>query len=169
MTNDILTCIAVVGTIETIVLICGIIYATVLWFRGILPVLLRLGNGLAKREIALFAKGDNVESLKSLLVDSGLFRNKNIRVITKKEDMETAKHSAVYLVFWSDWANDIDDILKMKPNECSLNVYAPFEKGRVPEEQMVKMDGKRHTAVANFRGRLLNDIVSSMITTSYEL
>jgi hypothetical protein len=167
--NNLLTFIAIVGTVETIILICATIYGIVLCIRGILPVLIRLGNGLAKREIAIFAKGDNVESLKNLLLDSKLFREKNIRVITKKEDMEIAKRSAVYLVFWSDWANDIDEILKMKPDECSLNIYAPFEKGRVPDEQMVKMDGKRHTAVANFRGRLLNDIVSSMITTSYEL
>jgi hypothetical protein len=33
---------------------------------------------------------------------------------------------------------------------------------------MRNLDGKRHTAVTNFRGRLLNDIVTAMITTSYE-
>lgn len=60
------------------------------------------------------------------------------------------------------------DILFMKPDECALVVYAPYDQGRIPDEQMKKLDGKRHTAVTNFRGRLLNDIVASMITTSYE-
>lgn len=167
--NNILPFIAFIGTVETIVLICGLVYAIILWLRGIFPVLLRLGNGLSKREIALFVKGDNAESLKSLLLDSKLFKEKNIRVITKKEDMHVAEHFSLYLVFWSDWRTDIDDILDMKPNECALIIYAPYNMGRIPDDQMVKLDGKRHTAVSNFRGRLLNDIVSSMITTSYEL
>jgi hypothetical protein len=33
---------------------------------------------------------------------------------------------------------------------------------------MKKIDGHRHTAVTNFRGRLLNDILTAMMTTAYE-
>jgi hypothetical protein len=56
--------IAVVGIIETLILLIGIVYAISLWARGILPAVLRLGNGLAKRKIAIFAKNDSLTSLK---------------------------------------------------------------------------------------------------------
>ncbi len=163
-----LNIIAVVGIFETIFLIIAIGYGTFLWIRGIFPALLRLGNGLSKRKIAIFAKGDNVSSLKSLLFDSGLFRQKNIFEITNTNDIGKAEEASVYLVYWHDWADDINQILENKPDKCALVVYAPYDKGRISDEQMKNLDGKRHSAVTNFRGRLLNDIVTAMITTSYD-
>lgn len=167
-TETIWNTLAVVGVIETLVFILGIAYAIFLWVRGILPAILRLGNGLAKRKIAIFAKGDNVSSLKSLLSDSGLFRQKNIFEITNNNDLGKAEEASVYLVYWHDWADDINNILEKKPDKCALVVYAPYDKGRIPDEEMKNLDGKRHSAVTNFRGRLLNDIVTAMITTSYD-
>lgn len=157
---------AIVGIIESIVLVIGIVWGFVLWTRGILPVLLRIGNGLSKRKVVLFAKGENVNSLKTLLVDSGLFRERNIFAITKTEDLDCAENASVYLMHWHDFAEDIEQILAKKPNECPMIVYAPYNMGRIPDEQMTNLDGKRHTAVTNFRGRLLNDIVTAMITTN---
>ncbi|HEY4484641.1 MAG TPA: hypothetical protein VI978_02880 [Candidatus Paceibacterota bacterium] len=164
---SLLETLALIGTIETIVLIIGFIWAIILWTKGISPALYRLGNGLAKRKIAIFAKNDNVSSLKSLLCDSGLFRQKNIFEITNSGDIGKAEEASVYLVYWHDWADDINQILDKKPDKCALVVYAPYDKGRIPDEQMKNLDGKRHSAVTNFRGRLLNDIVTAMITTSY--
>lgn len=166
--DTLINVVAYIAALESILFVGGIIYAAALWAKGVLPALLRLGNGLAKRKIALFAKGDNVPSLRNLLMDSKLFKAKNICEITKKEDIGRAKSATMFLVFWHDWANDIDEILSKKSDECALVVYAPSDKGRIPDAEMMKLDGRRHTAVTNFRGRLLNDIVASMITTSYE-
>lgn len=167
-TSTFLKGIAVVGTIETIVLILAIAWGVLLWIRGIFPALLHLGNGLAKRKIAVFAKGDNVGSLRDLLLDSKLFRKGNIIEVVRTEDVGRAEGASVYLVHWHDWADGIGDVLAQKPDACALIVYAPYDKGRIPDDQMKNLDGKRHTAVTNFRGRLLNDIVTAMITTSYE-
>lgn len=164
---SILEILAAIGIIETILLIFGFIWAIILWARGISPALYRLGNGLAKRKIAIFAKGDNLNSLKSLLCDSGLFWKKNIIEITNTNDHGKAEGASVYLVYWHDWVDDINQVLTMKPDQCALVVYAPYDKGRIPDEQMKNLDGKRFSAVTNFRGRLLNDIVTAMITTSY--
>ncbi len=155
------------GYISTIIVLVAVITGAIIWIRGISPVLYRLGNGLAKRKIAIFAKGDNAVSLKSLLTDSKLFRQKNIFEITSEEDIGRAEEASVYLVYWHDWADDISEILNQKPDKCAMVVYAPYDKGKIPDEQMKNLDGKRHTAVTNFRGRLLNDIVTAMITTSY--
>ncbi len=168
MSESLLRFITIVGIIDTILLLLILIRAIVLWLTGISPALWRLGNGLAKRKIAIFAKGDNVSSLKSLLLDSKLFRAKNIFEITSTSDLGKSDEASVYLVHWQDWAPDIDDILDKKPDKCALVVYAPYNLGRIPDEQMKNLDGKRHSSVTNFRGRLLNDIVTSMITTSYD-
>jgi hypothetical protein len=166
--NQIIRLLGFVGLLESFVIIISILWAAGLWGRGIAPALLRLGHGLAKRKIAIFAKGENIGSLKHLLVDSGLFNTKNIIEVTKKDDMGRAEYTTMYLVVWHDWADDIDEILRMKKDSSALIVYAPYEHGRIADDQMKKLDGKRHTAVTNFRGRLLNDVVSSMITTGYE-
>src|SRR5258708_14231858 len=98
----------VTGKIESVIFVVGITYAVSLWARGISPALLRLGNGLAKRKIAIFAKGDNSSSLKSLLLDSKLFNEKNIRLIGTPKDISSAESATMLLVYWHDWATDID-------------------------------------------------------------
>lgn len=160
--------IAAVGVLESMIFIGGIVYAAILWVRGVSPALLRLGNGIAKRKIALFAKQDHMISLKSLLTDSKLFRSSNIIEIGTMRDLGRAESATIFLLFWHDWVSEIDGILEKKADRCALIVYAPYEKGRIPDAQMTKLDAHRHTTVTNFRGRLLNDIMASMITTSYE-
>jgi hypothetical protein len=166
-TEKVVNLFGVVGTIETIIFIIVTGTAIVLWARGIWPVLYRLGNGLANRKIAIFAKGDTRSSLKTLLMDSELFREKNICEISSVNDLGKAEVASVYLVYWPDWAHDIEKILDMKPDKCALVVYAPYNQDKLSAEQMKNLDGKRHTSVTNFRGRLLNDVVTSMITTPY--
>jgi hypothetical protein len=162
------TPIGIIGSVETLLLLILVIRGIVLWSTGISPVLYRLGNGLARRKIAIFAKGDNRASLKSLLLDSKLFKESNICEIGGVQDVGKAEEASVYLVFWPDWADEINKILTEKPDKCALVVYAPYDRAKIPEAQMKLLDGKRHTAVTNFRGRLLNDMVTSMITTPYE-
>jgi len=166
--NKIFDTLGVIGTIETILLVIILGRTIVLWCKGISPVLYRLGNGLANRKIAIFAKGDNRASLKSLLMDSELFKETNICEVSGINDIGKAEDASVYLVYWQDWASNIDEILGMKPDKCALVVYAPYNMDKIPVDQMKNLDGKRHTSVTNFRGRLLNDVVTSMITTPYD-
>lgn len=163
--NDFLN---IIGHISTLVVVATIIYGVVLWIKGILPAVYRLGNGLAKRKIAIFAKNENFTSLKNLLVDSGLFNEKNICHVSKKEDINSCEKSTVYLVYWKDFSENIDEILIKKKDSCPLIVYSPKNDGLIPQDQVEKIDGHRNTALSNFRGRLLNDIVTALITTSYE-
>ncbi len=157
-----------VGRISTIVFILTIIAGIYAWFRGILPALLRLGNGLAKRKIAIYAKGDNFSSLNDLLIDSKLFRKGNIVKISSKNDLGKSDGATIFLVYWPDWKQEILDILKIKRDASALVVYAPQEQGFIPKEQMDKLNEHRCVTVTNFRGRLINDVVVSMITTGYD-
>lgn len=144
---------------------CFAIFAFAVWFRAIIPVLFRLGKGLSNRQIAIFAKGDNLDSLKQYLVDSKLFNTKNIIEIRQKSDLHSAEGLSMFVVDWSDWGDDIDSILSKKQRSTALLVYA--KPGAIQDTNILKrLDEESHFLLCNFRGRLVNDIVSSMITTS---
>jgi len=156
------------GYVSTVIVIFTSIAACVLWVRGVMPVLIRLGHGLSKRKIAIFAKGDSLVSLENLLHDSKLFNRVNVLKIPDEGDFGIAEDATVFLVYWPDWKDQMGKILDHKVDSTALIVYAPQEQGPIPSEVMHLLEKKRNVVVNNFRGRLLNDIVASMITTSYE-
>jgi hypothetical protein len=157
----------VVGYISTVVVVIAFIIGLVMWSRGIIPALLRLGKGLSNRRIAIFATSDHASSLESLLLDSSLFRVKNITHILTSGDVGRAENSTLFLVYWPDWVDNIEQILVKKADDTALIIYAPTGSQRISEENMSKLNKCRNVVVVNFRGRLINDIVVSMITTGY--
>lgn len=162
-----LTVLNYLGYGATILVLITTALAVAAWFKGILPALVRLGNGLAKRKIAIFAKSDTLSSLTSLLTDSGLILSQNITHITKEDDFGKAEGSTLFLVYWPDWKDKIIEIKNKKLDGEALVIYAPYAEGRIPDDVMAQLDKGRNVAVVNFRGRLLNDIVTAMITTGY--
>ncbi|HLY29642.1 MAG TPA: hypothetical protein VKQ36_01315 [Ktedonobacterales bacterium] len=136
----------------------------------IIKVLYKLGKGLAGRKIAIFAKGDSVNSLMRLLTETKLFQEKNVITISDVGDLGWAEQATVFLVHWIDWMDDFDAILDLKKqrDKAALIVYAPQKEGFILPETMDKLSQPHNVTVTNFRGRLLNDIVVSMITTGYQ-
>ena len=65
-------------------------------------------------------------------------------------------------------ASHLDSILSEKKDGTALLIYAPQEEGFISKEDIAKINQHRNVIVVNFRGRLLNDIMISLITTSYE-
>lgn len=158
--------ISIIDIINILIFVSVTILGFIAWTKGILPVLVRLGIGLAKRKIAIFANGE-FSSLKNLLMDSNLFKEKNIIHIPSIKDIGSSTKATVYLVSWTDWQNNIDNILNKIEYGTALIIYA--QPRTIPDDQMKKLDQNRNVVVSNFRGRLLNDIVISMITTGYEI
>jgi len=156
----------IVGGISTLLMIIIFFYTIFLVVKGVLPVWYRLGIGLSKRKIVVFASGE-FESLKSMLVDSKIFKEKNI-VQVNKNDLKKAANKTVFLVHWKDYQDKIDDILRIKKDSTALIVYAPQNEGHIEPKDMMEINSHRNTIVVNFRGRLLNDIMVSLITTGYE-
>lgn len=137
--------------------------AGILWARGFVPVVWRLGRGLSTAKIAVFAKGDAQDSLQSLLRDSGIFRQRLVAV-RDAGDLHRAASASVYLVHWPDWQDAIGSILDLRPR--AVVVFAPQGRGTVPADAMRILEQHPNVTLVNFRGRLLNDLVASMITTS---
>ncbi len=153
------------GYWSTLIVIIAVIVEIYRWCKGISPALLRLGKGLASRKIAVFAENDNFSSLKSLLVDSKLFKDKNVTQITRKE-LRKAEDFSLFLAHWKTISSYLDIILSAKKDGTALIIYAPQEEGFVPSESIEEINKHRNVILVNFRGRLLNDIVTSLITTS---
>ncbi len=143
------------------------IVAIFLWFRGILPVVIRLGSGLANRKIAIFASAAALDGIIGLLEDSTLVRSKNLVRIPRRHEMGRAQDSSIMIVNWADWAGDIDSILSVKRDQTALIVLAEPDGGRIPPDVMERLNHHRNTSVCNFRGRLMNDLVLAMVTTAY--
>ena len=156
----------IIGGIATILMILSFCYIMFLIIKGVFPVWYRLGMGLSKRKIAIFASTE-FESLKNMFIDSGIFEGKNILQINKNA-LKRAENETLFLVHWKDYLDKIDEILAIKKDSAALVVYAPQSEGRIPEDKMEKINSQRNTIVVSFRGRLLNDILISLITTSYK-
>jgi hypothetical protein len=146
------------GGFTTIMLVLGAV-------RGVIPVLWRLGKSLYNRKIALYAENSAL-SLKSTLVDSKLFKDKNIDIITNKEIAKGATHS-IMVVYYPEFKNSILDILNHKRDSDTLIVYAPQSEGFIEKEVLNRICNERNTILVNMRGRFLNDVLTSMITTNY--
>lgn len=158
----------IAGNISTILVFAAFLTGMVVWIVGIGPALWRLGNGLASRRIAVFAKDGALTSLDSLLMDSNLFWKANIVGIGSEGDVGKAERATLFLMHWPDWTESWKSILEQKSDGTALIVYAPQDKGKIPSHVLEEMNNARNVVICNFRGRLLNDIVTSMITTSYE-
>jgi hypothetical protein len=158
----------IIGYGTTIIVVIAVLVGIYQWITGISPALWRLGSGLAGRKIAVFAEGTDFSSLKSLLIDSKLFNEKNIVHITNNELRKAEKYS-LFLVHWKSVSSHLDTILSQKKDGTALLIYAPQEEGFIQKEDIAKINQHRNVILVNFRGRLLNDIVTSLITTSYDL
>lgn len=155
-----------VGGIVTTLVVLGIIYRTVCWVTGITPTLLRLGTALWDRRVAIFASLDAFQSLKDTIVNSGIFREKNVLHIPQN-NIDKAKDETVFLVDWETFGGEIEHVFAARKNhQTAIVIYA--RPASIPHEIMADIANRANTVVVNFRGRLLNDILTSLITTSYE-
>jgi hypothetical protein len=50
----------------------------------------------------------------------------------------------------------------------ALIVYSPQGADKIDQASLKKIDNEPNSVIVNFRGRLLNDIFTSVITTSYD-
>ncbi len=157
-----------VGYATTVYFLLTLALGLYVWFKGILPALVRLGNGLSRRKIAIFAKGDNLKTLMNLLEDTKLFNKRNMIDISSFGDFGRAERATVFLIFWDDWQIEIEEILRATKDSTALVVYAPKGPGSIPTNIFEKLNSKRNVMLSNFRGRLLNDILVSLMTTGYQ-
>lgn len=156
----------IVGGILSLLAVLGVLSTVYLVLKGVVPVWYKLGVSLSKRKIAIFSD-DKFNELKDILIDSGMFHTKNILKIDKAS-IKKAEKTSFYIIHYSPYKSSIDEILSMKKDSDALVVYAPQDEGFIEKEILNKLNSQRNTIIVNFRGRLLNDVLVSMITTSFK-
>ena len=155
-----------VGTIGTVALIIGGIVTVIAWIRGIFKPLWRLGLGLSRRQIAIIASSDDCVSLTSTLQKSDLFSKKNIHVITSQNDAKDLMSENLMLLKLSGSPISLKSVLENKKPDAALVIYAKL--GELQPADFQLLDEHRNVSVTNFRGRLMSDLLNTMMTTSYE-
>jgi len=155
---------AVIGALTTLLVFLGFAYRIACWAFCIVPIALRFGIGLQKREVAIFGDDKAFADLKSCLIDSKIFKDKNIHQI---RDLGKAKGKTIFLVDWSSFGSDIEKVFDArKSDQVAVIIFA--NPGSIPQPAMTDIANRANTVVVNFKGRLLNDLLTSLITTSYD-
>jgi len=161
-----------VGGVFTLIAIIGLLSVFIFWILGITPLLWRLGLGRWLRKIAIAADSENYNSLRADLIDSGIFRKENILQISKNHLSKVRDHDLILVHYQSFNDQEIKTMLSNKKSKAGMIFYypeySPHEEKKIPYEMAKNIGSKENTIIVNFRGRLLNDIITTMITTSYE-
>ena len=133
---------------------------------GVTPIIFRLGLALWKRKIAIFSSQPQFQSIKTTLIDSRVFTEKNIFHI-ESNNIEKGKIFTVFLIDWESCHTRVRDIFIARgDDQTPIIIYAKPE--AIPKRTMTDIANRPNTVVVNFRGRLLNDILTSLITTTYD-
>ena len=160
------------GGISATLIIIGIMLNFLFWILGIAPLLWRLGYGRWFRKIAIVANDEFYNNLKNDLADSGIFRENNISQISANNLAKIKNHYLLLVHYQSFTEENIKIILADKKSEAGMVIYYPEfspKEGKMISEEMIKqINCRENTTIVNFRGRLLNDVVTTLITTSYE-
>lgn len=161
-----------IGFLSTIIAVGGLLIVFAFWVLGITPLLWRLGLGRWRRKIAIAAGDEMYNSLQTDLITSGIFRKSNISQISKDHLSKIRDHSLVLIHYQSFTEDQIRQMLNDKKSSSGMVIYFPefnpSEGNQIPASMVQAIGKKENTLVVNFRGRLLNDIITTMITTSYE-
>lgn len=100
----------IVGGISTLAMIVGFLLTAFYIFKGAVPVLIRLGMGLSRRKVAIFAEG-GYPSLKDMFEDSRIFTSV---VQIHRNDIRKARKDSVFVVHWMDYSDKLDEIIAAK-------------------------------------------------------
>lgn len=169
--NFLITFVNIVGVLTTVFAICLFIWAVISWILGVYPLFLRLGFGRWSRKISIVANDDMFSSLETDLVDTGVFRKKNIYQI-KTDTLSKVRETTLALVHYQSFTEDqIKTILSNKKSNAGFIFYFPeFTPPSVviSPEMMRAINNQQFTTIVNMRGRLINDIITTLLSTSYD-
>lgn len=156
----------IVGGATVTLAFIAFIYRLACWTFGITPIVFRLGIAVWQRKVAIFGSVEKFESLKMSLIDSNIFKEKNIIHISS-DNIDKAKDETIFLVDWETFGDKVEQIFSARKNDqTAIVIYA--KPTSIPQGIMNDIANRANTVVVNFRGRLLNDILTSLITTSYD-
>ena len=128
----------------------------------------RFGLALFGKKIMIVANDEDYRDLEEDISDSGLIKSKNIQRISSKQLAKTKEALLLIIVYGYLDKEDFKSVATGKSARCGLIVYCSPEKGRIKDEEMELLSKTAFTALCNFRGRLVNDVLLMMLSTSFK-
>lgn len=159
------------GCIETICTGLGIAAGLAIFagsLAGVTQAMCRFGLALCAKRIVVIAGSDDFIDIKHDLVNSGLIKEKNIQHITNRHLDEVQSALLVIIVYGYLEYEEFSAVARGKKTQCGLIVYCPPEKGRIDSQGMNLLSMIPFTALCNFRGRMVNDVLLMMLSTSFK-
>jgi len=155
----------IIGGLTVAIASIGLIYRILCVILGISPLVLRIGKAVWRRKIAIIGSLESFNNLKECIIDSGIFKKSNV-IHIPLDNIDKTKELSILLVDWETSSSKIDQIMLARKNHnTAVLVYA--KPGSIPLDKMPEIANRSNTVVVNFKGRLLNDILNSLITTSF--
>lgn len=152
---------AMVGVVSLAFVVIGCI-------SGLTQAIVRFGLALFGKKVAVFASADDFHVIKSDLASSGLVKEKNIERVSVEQ--RSSLNEALLIVFAcrDDNKKHIKEVVVRKNPRCGLVVYCPDGPSALTHEEMAEINAAPFATVCNFRGRLINDILLMMLSTSFK-
>lgn len=138
------------------------------WTAGVFVIFKRLGLGRWYRRVLIVGASAETKSLKKDLVDSGVFREKNINEADGRNLSDVKNASLILLDYWSLTEAQVTTVLANKRKSAGLVVYSPMGKDHIPNNISQQINNEPFTTLVNMRGRLVNDLLITLMSTSYD-
>lgn len=158
----------IIGAVTVIAAIIGGLSVFFGWSAGIFMVMKRLGLGRWYRKVLIVSDVNSGQALKEDLVGSGVFREKNIKVIGEQNISEVKNSDLILLDYWSISPKKSLVVISNKQSSAGLVVYSPMKNERIADEVTERINDEPFTTLVNMRGRLVNDLLITLMSTSYD-
>lgn len=132
---------------------------------GLLKAMWRFGIGVAWRKVFIVADADARDELQGDLMRSGIVRKRNIKTMTRGQISNLKGARLIILDYGYLEEDETVRIVSQKDSDCGVLVYA--KPGTIPGEVMEKLNLSQHVSVVNFRGRLVNEVLILLLSTSF--
>lgn len=154
------------GGISVTAVVLGATLKIASFFFGITPLAIRFGIAVTSRKIGIVGSTDRFLEIRTLLTDSKIFKEKNISHVSQI-GADKIKALGLVIVDWESSQISIDSIFTARQSH-QVAVIVLAKPGGLDKVTMTNIANRANTVVVNFLGRLLNDTVTSLLTTSYE-
>lgn len=152
---------AIFGTLSLIALAIGA-------FTRLGKAAWRFGLALLRKQIKVVADTEDYDTIYHDLIVSGLINSKNI-VRVSKESLSDLQDAFMIIVSCGYLTSDgFARVVDGKSSRCGLVVYCPPEKGRMSSDDFSHLNSAPFSTLCNFRGRLVNDVLLMMLSTSFK-
>lgn len=152
-----------VGTIVSWALAIGFV---VLAIMGLVRPAFRFGKGIAWKKVFIVADGETGKEIQCDLERSGLIKPKNILTKTKGQTGDLNYARLVILDYEYLGNDDVLRIVSNKNPDCGILVYAKPGIIIGPRD-MATLNLFQHVSIVNMRGRLVNETLLLMLSTSF--